>query len=38
LLEKPARIIDADRRRRLDEAMLRAARAAGMEKLPTHDL
>lgn len=38
LLERPAKGIDADRRRTLDQVMLRAARAAGMDGLPGHDL
>jgi trimethylamine--corrinoid protein Co-methyltransferase len=37
LLRNPAKAGDAERRRRLDEVMLRAARAAGMSALPTHD-
>ena len=36
LLAKPPRLIDGERRRRLDEIMLRAAKAVGMEKLPPH--
>jgi trimethylamine--corrinoid protein Co-methyltransferase len=38
LLEKESRPLDPDRRKDLDGIMSRAAAAAGMERLPAHDL
>lgn len=38
ILKSPPRPIDAERRRRLDEIMIRAARSAGMDRLPGHEI
>jgi trimethylamine--corrinoid protein Co-methyltransferase len=37
LLKSPPNLLDAGRRRHLDEIITRAARAAGMDRLPAHE-
>jgi hypothetical protein len=38
LLTTPPNLLDAERHRRLDEVMTSAARAAGMDRLPPHEI